>query len=418
MFKLLTVLLVLWFLYLIREVFPPFIVVGILAYLLLPLVNQVSTRFKIRPGIAVAIIYVSFIALLIGTSSWFGGSMGEQFNALVAQRNEIVVSLVQQVSDAFHWQLDVEHTAADALTSMESSFGSPGEIVHLGGLLSKSLLAVLVCTVSSIYLIIDSKSVGSFLLRFVPKDQHDNVMQLSSQMNVMLSKYVRGQIFLIILMSCVTYGFLHFVFHLKYALLIAVLSGFLEIIPVLGPVFAISIATIVGVAQNGVSCAVWIIACYTIARWIEDYVIVPRFIGHAVKLHPLAIIFAVLCGEVMAGALGMLIAIPVAASIKEILDFFYPAQGERPHATPAPSHVASMPQAAGQSAGGPSLSIQEPHTAVHDVSVTKVDVTAEKVDAGAVKVEAAAVKSDAASVKSDGAAVNVDMKPKKVEKTE
>jgi len=51
---------------------------------------------------------------------------------------------------------------------------------------------------------------------------------------------------------------------------------------------------------------------------------VPRIIGHAVKLHPIAVIFAVLCGETMAGALGMLIAIPVAASVKVILDFSYP----------------------------------------------------------------------------------------------
>lgn len=54
----------------------------------------------------------------------------------------------------------------------------------------------------------------------------------------------------------------------------------------------------------------------------------PRFIGHVVELHPLAIIFAVLVGEVTAGALGMLIAIPMAAAIKEILDFYYPAPAE------------------------------------------------------------------------------------------
>ncbi|MBS2009083.1 MAG: AI-2E family transporter [Cyanobacteria bacterium SZAS TMP-1] len=358
MFKLLTVLLVLWFLYLIREVFPPFIVGGIFAYLLLPLVNQISSRLKVPPAAAVAIIYVGALVLIVTASILGGGSMGDQFNALVAQRNEIVISLVQQVSDAGHWQLDVEHTAADIITSLENTFGSPGEIVHLGGLLSKSLLAVLVCIVSSIYLMIDSRNVGLFLLRFVPVEHHANVKHLSSQMNVMLSNYVRGQLYLIILMSCVAYGFLHFVFHLKFALIIAVLSGFLEIIPVLGPTFAITIATIVGVAQNGVSCAIWIILSYWIARLVEDYVIVPRFIGHAVKLHPLAIIFAVLCGETMAGALGMLIAIPVAASIKEILDFFYPAQGERPHGTPPVT--TTVPPA------------EEPP--VHDVKVTEVDV--------------------------------------------
>jgi predicted PurR-regulated permease PerM len=70
--------------------------------------------------------------------------------------------------------------------------------------------------------------------------------------------------------------------------------------------------------------ALGIVVFYTAARWTEDYLIIPKVIGHAVELHPLIIIFAVLCGEVMAGALGMLIAIPVAASVKVIIDFTHP----------------------------------------------------------------------------------------------
>ena len=77
--------------------------------------------------------------------------------------------------------------------------------------------------------------------------------------------------------------------------------------------------------------ALGIIICYTLARWTEDYIIIPRIIGHAVELHPLIVIFAVLCGEVMAGALGMLIAIPVAASIKLVVDFLYPPLDAAPH---------------------------------------------------------------------------------------
>ncbi len=339
MLKLTGVFLLLWFLYFIREVFPPFIVGGIIAYLLLPLVNWFSHTFKCRPHISVALIYVSIVVLIIATSSWFGGSIIEQFTALATQRDEIVISMVKQLSDSFNWQLDVVKTAGEITRSLEQNIGSPEELMHIGGVLSKSLLAVLVCTVSSIYFIIDSRRVGLFCLRFIPKKNHEMVIKLSSQMNVMLSKYVRGQLLLIALMSCVAYCILHFWLHIKYALLIAILSGFLEIIPVLGPFFAISIATIVGVSQYGVGIAVKIILGYWVARLIEDYVIVPRFIGHAINLHPLAIIFAVLCGEVMAGALGMLIAIPVAASIKEILDFLYPADGSHPDSkSNLPSH--------------------------------------------------------------------------------
>jgi hypothetical protein len=80
----------------------------------------------------------------------------------------------------------------------------------------------------------------------------------------------------------------------------------------------------------------------------------------------------------------MLIAIPVAASIKEILDFFYPADGERPHGTPPPPPVASVPLT-----GGRAGTIPEPQPVVHDVSVSKVDVAAETLAVPAKAVEVA-----------------------------
>jgi predicted PurR-regulated permease PerM len=277
---------------------------------------------------AVLIIYLLFLAL--GTIAFlkFGASVGEQFTALVKQRQEIVVNLLNQVSAACHWQIDVDKETSDILKSAEQSFGQPTEILHLGGLLSKGMLSLLVCVVSSIYFIVDSSRVGQFFLRFIPEKQRQTTISLSEQMNLILSKYVEGQLILIVLMGCVAYFVLHFVFHVKYALLIAVLSGFLEIIPVLGPILATTTATLAGIAQYGFNCALGIILCYTLARWAEDYIIVPHVIGHAVKLHPLAVIFAVLCGETMAGPLGMLIAIPVAASIKVVIDFYYPALNE------------------------------------------------------------------------------------------
>lgn len=317
-------LLLLWFLYYVREVFPPFIMGGIIAYLLLPLVNKLSESTHINTRLAVAIIYCVFLIVLAVLFWLFGATAIDQFFTFIAQRREIVTNLISQISTAFNWQLDVEQSTNEILTSLEQNFGTPGEIVHLGSLLSKGMLAMLVTLVSSIYFIVDSKRVGQFFLRFLPEKRRQTAIDLSWQMNNILSKYVRGQLILIVLMSGVAYMFLHFAFHLKYALLIAIFSGFLEIIPVLGPIFATATATIIGIAQNGVDCALLIIVCYTAARWIEDYVVIPRVIGHYVELHPLVVIFAVLCGEVMAGGLGMLIAIPVAASIKVILDFCYP----------------------------------------------------------------------------------------------
>ncbi len=315
---------IIWFLYHVREVFPPFIVGGIIAYLLLPMVRWLSAAAKIPKQASVAIIYVTFLGVLILLSKMVGPLVVEQASKLFETRHEIVSSLLQQLSVSFSWQMDVPNASSTVVQSLEDWIGKPEEILHLGELLSKSLLSILVCTVSSIYLIMDSESVGRFLLRFVPQDKRVAVVQLSVQMNVMVSKYIRTQFFLVILMACVAYVILHFVFQIKYAFLIAILSGILEIIPVLGPLMAISMAVIVGIAQQGVQAGALIALCYWIARLTEDYVVVPKFVGHVIQLHPLAIIFAVICGEVIAGALGMLIAIPVAAAIKLILDFLYP----------------------------------------------------------------------------------------------
>jgi predicted PurR-regulated permease PerM len=319
---------VLWFLYLVREVFPPFIVGGILAYLLLPLVRFVSSTCKIPRQFAVAGIYIAFLGTMILLSRVFGGLLIEQAGTLFEDRHAIVTKLLEQLSTTFNWQLDVQTASGDIVSNLETWLGKPEELVHLGELLSKSLLHVLVCVVSSIYLIMDSESVGRFLLRFIPEERRTAVVTLSSQINVMVAKYIRTQLFLILLMSTVAYVILHFAFQIKYALLIAIFSGTLEIVPILGPLLAISMAVIVGVAQKGIHVGLLIALCYWIARLTEDYVVIPKFVGHVIELHPLAIIFSVICGEVLAGALGMLIAIPVAAAVKLILDFCYPPANE------------------------------------------------------------------------------------------
>lgn len=324
MLKWIATFLLIWFIYHVRSVFPPFIVGGIIAYLLLPLVDYMRSSLKISRRLAVTVIYLGFVAV-VGTLGYiFLPSVGEQFSQFAAHRSEIIQNVVQQAASTFHWQVDVDQTSAQLLTQLEETFGKPGEIVHLGGLVSHTLLGLLVTIVSSIYFIIDSERVGAFCLRFVPAERRETVVALSGKMNRMLSRYVRGQLVLIVIMSTVAWVFLHYFVHMRYALPIAILSGFLEIIPVLGPILATTIATLVGFAQFGPGVAAGIIVFYTLARWTEDYLVVPKVIGHAVHLHPLIVILAVLCGEVMAGALGMLIAIPVAASIKVIVDFTHP----------------------------------------------------------------------------------------------
>lgn len=373
MFRWLAIFLLLWFIYQVRHVFPPIIVGGIFAYLILPVVQTLCQKAKLPIGLATTLVYSVIGSLLVGAIWLLEPAIGREIRELSDPHNqqEVVRNAVEQIANicklSDQQKSDLTAQVFDGLKHLlirpEELGKGVGEISHLA-------LSCLVCVVSSIYFTLDYQSVGRFFLRYVPEERKAGIIDLFAQMNRMLSRYVQGQLLLILIMSVVAWLFLHFGLAflgfgngLKYALPVAVLSGFLEIIPVLGPILATGTATLFGIAQFGPAAALATIIFYTLARWIEDYVVVPKVIGHAVELHPLAVIFAVLCGETLAGALGMLIAIPVAASIKLTLDYFY--TGQLPFET-ADQRKKQAREESGQSPGKQSISARIKQDAPED----------------------------------------------------
>jgi predicted PurR-regulated permease PerM len=126
-------------------------------------------------------------------------------------------------------------------------------------------------------------------------------------------------------MSVVSFIVLQFVFNVPYAIPLAILTGFLEILPLIGPAIATVLAAGVALAAHGTGAAIGVIIAYFVLRELEDNLVMPFVVGRAVELHPLVTIFAVLAGGQVAGIIGMLLAVPVTAAIKVILDFLYPS---------------------------------------------------------------------------------------------
>jgi predicted PurR-regulated permease PerM len=153
----------------------------------------------------------------------------------------------------------------------------------------------------------------------------------AKDVNVVLSRYVRGLLFLVALMSAVTWAGLTFVFHLPFALPIAIATGLLEVIPFVGPIAAGALAAVVAFSHGGVGLTVGVAVFYFVLRQAEDQLVMPAVIGRAVALHPAVIIFAVLAGGTIGGVLGTLLAIPTAAALKVLLDHWVAAsRGDHP----------------------------------------------------------------------------------------
>lgn len=150
------------------------------------------------------------------------------------------------------------------------------------------------------------------LLRVVPVgDWRSRAESIMADVNATLTAYTRAQ-----LISCVLIGFLCTVgFYLlgnDYALLLGILAGVLELIPLLGPLTIAIVATTVSGLESGWQ-ALWTALFLGILRIIQDYAIYPRIIRDGIHLHPLAVILSVLAGEQVAGIPGVFIAIPLVA---------------------------------------------------------------------------------------------------------
>src|SRR5262249_49854732 len=158
---------------------------------------------------ATAIVYVLAAGVLGLTAWWLVPSIVKEIGELAAHKEEIISGVITQVAAATHWSGDVQQVTDNVISGLGESI-HPNEIAHLGGAVSHGALAVLVCVVSSIYFTLDSASVGKFFLRYLPPERREEAIVLTTQMNKLLSRYVQGQLILIVLMSSVAFLFLNF----------------------------------------------------------------------------------------------------------------------------------------------------------------------------------------------------------------
>jgi predicted PurR-regulated permease PerM len=317
------------FLYLARSILGPFIIAGVIAYIFSMVIDQLQERLGWPRILLVTVLYLIVLGV-IGVGLYFGAEASyQQTRDLITRGPNIVDAGLQQIigGKAFRFggQTFDAHAVSQKITDAVSSYtGAGGDAFRLAREVIARLLDSLLVVIVSFYLLVNGKPMGGFLLKFVPESNRTRVGYVSGRINVVLGAYLRGQLFLILLMATVSFLILQFVFHVPYALPLGIITGFLEILPLVGPAIAATLAAAVTFSSQGAGAAVGVVIAYIILRELEDQVVMPLVVGKIVELHPVATIFAVLAGGAIAGLLGMLLAVPVAAAIKVVLDFLYP----------------------------------------------------------------------------------------------
>jgi predicted PurR-regulated permease PerM len=161
----------------------------------------------------------------------------------------------------------------------------------------------------------------------VKKIPRKDFIDLLDKVNLSLGGYLRGQILLVIIMSTAT-SIVLTILGVRFALVLGIITGFLELIPLIGPWIAGGLAALTAFLTGGnhfgldpTSLALLIGLIYLSLRMLEDYLVIPQLLGRLTRLHPVIVLFAVLAGGSLAGALGFILAVPVAASLRVLLEY-------------------------------------------------------------------------------------------------
>lgn len=307
----------------------PFLWAAILAYVLLPIVGAIESRLHLPRTVAALVVFAAVLASIFGGGRLLVPRLVEnardlQTNWPTLLRNAegtLTETLDQfglsDLNDALIGPnvAEVERQLAAMLGRMALPFA-----VAIGHF----LLEFLVFLIATFLLLRDAPRLLEVLRRNLPRDHGAEIFQVLRDTNVMLGRYIRGQVILVALMSAVTTIALT-VLDVPYSVLLGIMTGVLETIPFVGPITAGAIACLVALGHPnpfGWSQLAYVGAVavmYTILRHAEDYLVIPTVIGRAVRLHPAIVIFSLLSGGAVFGLLGIFLAVPVAATLRLVL---------------------------------------------------------------------------------------------------
>jgi predicted PurR-regulated permease PerM len=331
------------------HVLTPFIAALITAYLFNPLVSLLQRKTQIRRSVWIVILYILVFSLLYAVGNWVWPRIVRQYGDLVVKLPGFVHGIGETFVERDRVELGMGLTldlkpVEEQIIKMVSDLGRTvsESVPHLVFSALETVIYTLVYLIVTFYLLLQSQELSTWAIHLVPSPYRPEICDLGRQIDRVLSAYIRGQLLLIVIMSVLTYIPLT-ILNVPYAMVIAIASGILELIPILGPWSAAGIAMTVaffqpdipfGLSSLGVAGLIGLI--YFILRQIEDSFIIPSVVGHLVKLHPAVVIFAILAGGTIAGALGLLIAIPLAAVIRILLTYIYPKLIDNDEPPPEP----------------------------------------------------------------------------------
>jgi len=319
-------------LYLLKTVIIPILIAIILAYLLDPLIDRLES-YKIGRGPAILILtLMTVFLLLIAALILLPAIEAELKTAIkklpgyieVFKKNVLpgIENMISRIMPGESFSLSgimAEGEAAirkvpidiwkSLLTGMTSTLKGTLSLII-------SLIGAMIIPLYLYYILRDFDSFKEKIISIIPPRNRANVLEKAGETDEVLSAFIRGQM-MVCLILAILYAIGLGVIGIDLAIVIGFLSGALFIIPYLGTIIGLLLASTVAYLQfHDLNHLLYVAALYGAVQIVEGAIITPKIVGEKVGLHPLAVILSVIIEAHLFGFLGILLAVPTAAVLK------------------------------------------------------------------------------------------------------
>lgn len=320
--KIIFIVLAFVFLYLVREVVVILFLAIVIASAVGPFADWLEGK-KIPRLLSVLVLYLAFFGLLVFVLSLVIPFLSAEISQLTQALPKFLTNIsgalekAQQTTPSryFDFLSEIQNLLDSFSQFLQTSSRSVVNLIInvFGGVLS--FVAVIVI---SFYLSVMKRGIIGFIGSVIPEKYEDYLIGLWRSVERKVGRWLQGQLLLALSVGLIVFVGLS-LFHLKYALLLGIAAMVLEIVPIVGPVIFAIPGIVLAFAQSP-TLGLWVLVFYIAVQQLESHVFAPLILGKTIGLNPVAVIIALFIGGKLAGILGVLLAVPVAVVIVEVLD--------------------------------------------------------------------------------------------------
>jgi len=316
-----------------RAMIPPTIVAFLIAFILSYPVNWIQSRTGWTRGTVVVCFYLLFLGTLAAGPALAIPWMMGLADSLRETLEELVQALQTSSGTTFGWgvfQISADTLFAEAGNILQNVLGLANPLSIARGV-TTGVLTVVYVLVLNFWILKDLHKLRRAIFEQIPADYQEDMLQITQELGDVWDGFLRGQVVLGIVIGIITWIALSVV-GMPNAGGLALLAGFMEFLPTIGPGISGTIGTAVALFQvpttwlpfdNPLIFALLIAGIYAVITQVESVYLIPRLVGGRVQLHPAVTFVGIINGAIVFGVLGVLLATPVIASARIILSYVY-----------------------------------------------------------------------------------------------